>query len=126
NKADLFIKELAEMPEVSAISKSLMVTSVGRYYSANMKYIDQKDSVDIWYNAMDEHYLSLHGHKLLVGRNFSVKPVTAEAESEVIVNEQVVKRFNIGKGNPEKALGETISVEGKKLTIIGVLKDFHY
>ena len=126
NKADLFVKELAEMPEISAISKSLMVTSVGRYYSTNMKYIDQKDSVDIWYNSMDEHYLSLHGHKLLAGRNFSAKPVTAEAESEVIVNEQAVKKYNIGKGHPEKALGETISVEGKKLTIIGVLKDFHY
>jgi ABC-type antimicrobial peptide transport system permease subunit len=38
----------------------------------------------------------------------------------------VLKRFNIGEGDPQEALGEQIIVPGLKLTIVGVLKDFHY
>ena len=37
-----------------------------------------------------------------------------------------LKRFDIGGGDPAKALGEVISIEGKKLTIVGVVEDFHY
>jgi hypothetical protein len=47
-------------------------------------------------------------------------------ESEAIVNEQTLKRFDIGGGEPSKALGEVISMDGKTLTIVGVVEDFHY
>jgi ABC-type antimicrobial peptide transport system permease subunit len=125
NKSELFMKELKELPEVGECSKSLMITSVGNYYGAQMKYNNPQDSAVIWYNSIDDRYLPLHGHRLIAGRNFVVKPKKAE-ESEVIVNEQILKRFNIAEKNPGNALGEVVTVDGKKLTIIGVLKDFHY
>lgn len=125
NKGDALIKELSEIPEVNGISKSLMITSVGNYYGTNMKYNDPKDSVGVWYNSVDEHYLPLHGHKLLAGRNFSAK-ANKDSESEVIINEQTMKRFHIGDGDPSKAIGEIVTVDDKKLAIIGVLGDFHY
>ncbi|HOY21398.1 MAG TPA: ABC transporter permease, partial [Haliscomenobacter sp.] len=54
-----------------------------------------------------------------------------QAINEVIVNEQVLKRFNIAKGDPEKAVGEEITfsnfkLHGRKMTIVGVMQDFHY
>lgn len=125
NQADLLIKELKELPEVSALSKSLMVTSVGTYYGEKMKYNNPQDSANIWYNSIDENYLPLHGHIMLAGRNFTYRPPNG-TESEVIVNEKVLKRFDIGKKDPSKALGEVVTIGGRKLTIVGVLKDFHY
>jgi putative ABC transport system permease protein len=125
NKPDLIIKELKEFPEVTGISKSLMITNVGSYYGANMKYIDPLDSATIFYNGIDENYMPLHGHKLQAGRNFNAK-TSAAKESEVIVNFETLKRFKIGNNDPQKALGEVITVDGMPLTIIGVLKDFHY
>jgi ABC-type antimicrobial peptide transport system permease subunit len=65
---------------------------------------------------------------MIAGKNFSAElsgPGKGE-ESEVIVNEQVLKRFGIGQDDPNKALGEIVTVDGKKLAIVGVLKDFHY
>lgn len=132
NKPGPFIKELSEMPEVTSLSQSFMVTNVGNYWGGYMKYIDQNDSALVWYNGVDEQYLPLHGHKLLAGRNFSTKPSTIE--TEVIVNEQILKRFNIANQDPEKALGEIVSVDGnevvsaggQKMVIVGVMKDFHY
>jgi ABC-type antimicrobial peptide transport system permease subunit len=126
NNSDLLVKELSSLPEVIGISKSLMVTSVGSYYGSEMKYNNPLDSVVIWFNSIDENYLPLHGHKLIAGKNFAARPSKKEEESEVIVNEQVLKRFNIGEKIAAKALGEIVTVDGKKLAIIGVMKDFHY
>jgi ABC-type antimicrobial peptide transport system permease subunit len=131
NQPDAFLKELSEMPEVTALSRSLIITSVGNAWGGNMKYKDSRDSALVLTNHVDENYVPLHGYKLIAGGNFIARPTTAKAASEVIVNEQVLKRFNIGTNDPEKAIGEEITfsnfkVNGRKMTIVGVMKDFHY
>jgi putative ABC transport system permease protein len=131
NKPDALLKELSEMPEVTALSRSLIITGVGNAWGGHMKYKDSRDSALVLTNHVDENYLRLHEHKLVAGGNFMARPTTAKAVSEVIVNEQVLKRFDIGPNDPEKAIGEEITfsnVQGneRKMTIVGVMKDFHY
>jgi ABC-type antimicrobial peptide transport system permease subunit len=131
NKPDALIKELSEMPEVTALSRSLIVTSVGNAWGGQMKYKDSRDSALILTNHVDENYLSLHGYELVAGGNFVARPATADASSEVIVNESFLKRFNISPNDPEKAIGEEVTfskfkIHGRKMTIVGVMKDFHY
>lgn len=126
NKPDALLKELSEMPEVTALSRSLIITGVGNYWGGNMKYNDSRDSALVFTNHIDENYLSLHGYKLAAGGNFMARPTTAKAVSEVIVNRQVLKRFKIGINDPEKAIGEEITLNGRKMTIVGVMKDVHY
>lgn len=125
NSDDVLSRELAALPAVKGISRSLMVSSLGSMYGTNMKYKDPLDSSMVMLNYIDEHYLPLHKYTLLAGRNFTRKPKDAP-ETEVIVNEQLIKRWDIGHRNPEKALGEVIQVGDKRLAIVGVLKDFHY
>ena len=125
NKGDLLIKELSEVPAVMEVSKSRIITSVGSIYGMQMKYNNAQDSASVWLNFVDEHYLPLHDHRLIAGKNFSTRPPKGE-ESEVIVNEQLLKQFDIGQRDPQKALGEFVTIEEKKLAIVGVLKDFHY
>ncbi|AUD03364.1 ABC transporter permease [Spirosoma pollinicola] len=130
NKPDAFLKELSEMPEVTALSRSLIVTSVGNAWGGYMHYNNSSDSALVLTNNVDENYLALHEYKLIAGSNFKTRPATAEAVSEVIVNEQVLKRFNISN-NPEKAIGKEITfsnfnVHNRRMTIVGVMKDFHY
>jgi len=126
NKPDVLLNELGGMPQVTALSRSFIVTGVGNYWGGNMKYKDSHDSALVMTNHIDENYLPLHGYKLVAGGNFISRPATAEAVSEVIVNEQVVKRFNIGSNKPRKAIGEQIILNGRKMTIVGVMQDFHY
>jgi len=125
NRSDLLIKELAELPEVDQISKSSMITNLGSFYGAHIKYSNPNDSAIVWLNMVDENYLPIHKHRFLAGTNFLLRPKKGE-ESEVIVNEQVLKRFDIAKRDPVKAIGEVVTVDKHKLTIVGVLKDFHY
>jgi ABC-type lipoprotein release transport system permease subunit len=131
NKPDALLKELSEMPEVTALSRSLIITSVGNAWGGYMKYKDSRDSALVLTNHVDENYLPLHRYKLVAGGNFNARPATAKAVREVIVNEQVLKRFNIGDSDPQKAIGEEITfsnfkVSGRKMTIVGVMQDFHY
>jgi ABC-type antimicrobial peptide transport system permease subunit len=125
NNPDLLIKELSEMPEVKGLSTSTIITGLGNYYANNVKYTDPQDSSSVYFASVDEHYIPLHGHKLLAGRNFNPTAKFAE-ESEVIVNEKLLKRFNIADQDATKAIGEFITVNRKKVQIVGVVKDFHY
>lgn len=114
------------MPEVKGISQSLIVTSVGNYWGTSMKYAaNPEDSASVNFNTVDENYLPLHNHRLLAGRNFLPK-ADSVVESEVIVNQFVLKRFNIGEQNPAKAIDETVRIDGKDMRIVGVMKDFMY
>lgn len=126
NKAELIGKELSELPEVKGISRSLIITSVGEYWGTTMKYAaNPDDSSSVNFNTVDENYMPLHNHKLLAGRNFEVKGDSTE-ETEVIVNQFILKRFNVASQDPDKAIGEVIKVDGKDLRIVGVMKDFMY
>jgi putative ABC transport system permease protein len=131
NTPDALLKELREMPEVTALSRSLIITSVGNAWGGHMTYKDSRDSVLVLTNHVDENYLPLHEHELAAGENFKARPTTADAATEVIVNERVLKQLNIGGGDPAKAIGEEITfrsfqVKERKMTIVGVMKDFHY
>lgn len=131
NKPDEFVKRLNEMPEITGVSKSIIVTSVGNAWGGFMKYKDPRDSALVMTNNVDENYVPLHEHELIAGGNFIARPVTREAATEVIVNQQVLKRFNIANNDPEKAIGEEVTfnsfgIRNRKLTIVGVMKDFHY
>lgn len=131
NKPDALLKELREMPEITALSRSLIVTSVGNAWGGYMKHKDSADSALVLTNHVDENYLPLHGYRLVAGGNFIARPATSEAVREVIVNEQLLKGLNIGAGDPAKAIGEEITFSnfkgsGRRMTIVGVMKDFHY
>jgi len=131
NKPDALLKELSEMPEITALSRSLIITSVGNAWGGYMKYKDSRDSALVLTNHVDENYLPLHGYKLVAGGNFIARPTTADAATEVIVNQQFLKRFNIANSDAERAIGEEITfssfqVNGRKMTIVGVMQDFHY
>ncbi len=125
NAGALLKKELAELPAVKDISQSLLVNGLRDYHGTQAKYTDPNDSARIWLNYVDGNYLPLHEHRFLAGTNFRARPQKGK-ESEVIVNEQVLKRFNIAQRNPQRALGEVLTIDGKPMTIVGVLKDFHY
>lgn len=126
NKPDALIEKLKALPEVSGVSQSRLLTSVGNAWGGSLKYKDLRDSALVLLNIVDENYIPLHGYKLLAGQNFITRPVTKDAASEVIVNEKTLRQFNIAGRDPEKAIGEEILLNNRKLTIVGVMKDFHY
>jgi putative ABC transport system permease protein len=126
NKPEELIARLKALPEVSGVSQSRLLTSVGNAWGGFVKYKGLPDSALVLLNIVDENYIPLHGYTLIAGQNFITRPVTKDATSELIVNEKTLRQFNIANGDPQKAIGEEIVLNNKKLTIVGVMKDFHY
>lgn len=126
NNPDVLKKELNELPEVKGISQSQMVTSVGNYWCTQMKYYTSpNDSAVVCYNSVDENYIPLHEHHLIAGRNFNPK-LDSASDTEIIVNQRLLRRFHIFEQNPEKAIGEFVKIDGKDAQIVGVIRDFNY
>ncbi|MFD2933669.1 ABC transporter permease [Spirosoma flavum] len=81
---------------------------------------DQKQSVGMQEWKVDPDYIATLGMQLLKGRNFTEGRVADN--QAVIINESAAKRF--GYVNP---VGKIIhKTGGEQLTVIGVVKDFHY
>ena len=126
NKPGLLKNELKEIPAITEMSVSRIITSGGSMYGANTRYEPTMDSANVWLNNVDEKYIPLHEYQFVAGGNFTVFPTNGE-ETQAIVNEQLVKRFDPALTDPDAVLGKQLILpEGKRLTIIGVLKDFHY
>jgi ABC-type antimicrobial peptide transport system permease subunit len=127
NKAHVLKNELARLPEVTEISESELVMSIGNYYSAYMKNPgDAGDSVQVYYNRVDENFLALHDFKLIAGRTFTPRSPGDSVEREVVVSAGILRRFDIGEGDPSKAIGVVVNVQNIDLEIIGVVEDFQY
>ncbi|OEK05501.1 hypothetical protein BFP71_08235 [Roseivirga misakiensis] len=114
----------SKIPEVTDISKSTLVASTGSTYSATFKFEDPMDSTSLFYNAVDEKYIPLMKHDIIAGTNFTGLSKDPKEESVVILNETAIKHFNMG--TPTEALEKNVEIDGKKLKIIGVVRDFHY
>lgn len=125
-KPDVLKKGLNELPEVKGISQSQLITSVGNYWCTYMKYhTNPDDSTVVCYNSVDENYIPLLEHQLIAGRNFNAKLDSAN-DTEIIVNERLLKRFHIFEKTPEKAIGEVVRMDRKDVQIVGVIRDFNY
>ncbi len=73
---------------------------------------------------VDANYINNLEMKFVAGRNFS-KDMSADRESEVILNETALKSF--GFKDASSAIGQTIiSDDSLSLAVTGVVKDFHF
>ncbi|WP_421877030.1 ABC transporter permease [Marinoscillum sp.] len=120
NDAKLLKSALSQLPEVSAISESSVIPSIGNTNSDHARLLDQPDSFPTYSNYVDPTYLDNLGHQLVAGTNFT----PGGPNDQMIVNEHFVKKFGIN--NPEDAIGKRVHYYSANKTIIGVVRDFNY
>ncbi|WP_420582008.1 ABC transporter permease [Reichenbachiella sp.] len=122
NNHQLLRDAFAAVPDVKSISRSHHILHSTMTHLKDGKYKDPLDSAQVHINFIDEFYLSNHQFSLIAGENFKYRSDSTE-EQHVIVNEKLLERFDIDLLN---ALGEKIVLEDKKLTILGVVKNFNH
>jgi putative ABC transport system permease protein len=116
--------------ELKAIKGIVSVTasnSVPGESSSNLYgFIEIKDGqmspTNINTNFVDHDFLPAYGIEIASGRNFS-RELPADDTTAFIVNETAVHDFG---WTIEDAIGKKVDHYGRKGTIIGVSKDFHY
>jgi ABC-type antimicrobial peptide transport system permease subunit len=79
----------------------------------------EKDTYVANFKSVDEDYLDLYKLRIIAGQNFSRK----KNSGDIVVNRKLTEL--IGFNDPRDAIGEKFEYSGAKLTIVGVVEDFH-
>jgi putative ABC transport system permease protein len=73
--------------------------------------------------VVDYDFIPNYEIKVIAGRTFS-QDFPADDTTAFMINEAAARNF--GWATPETALGRKVDQQGKKGTIVGVVRDFHY
>lgn len=87
--------------------------------SAQVKFETKNTDPNVEISGIDENYLDVKGYDLSAGRNFT-KHEIASGNFKAIITDGIVKK--LFRGNPEKALEQSVIVNGHRFRVIGVLK----
>ena len=119
-KLEALKKELCNNPDILSVTKGQSPVNL-EYTSGGYSWAGKKTSVDVLFHHLDtdEDYLKTFQLELSGGRFFSSEFPTDK--TAVVINEKAAEAM--GMKNP---VGEVLTAPwGAKLTIVGVLKDFH-
>ncbi|PCJ98752.1 MAG: cell division protein FtsX [Flavobacteriaceae bacterium] len=120
NAQTAFKDELLKNPKIVNLTQSAFVPAGPSDKNQTMIHISGKANRRMPVYNIDEMYLPTMGMQLVAGRNFS-KQFGADS-TNVIINQTYAKLFGFGN----EAIGRTIDEGQNKLTVIGVVKDFHF
>jgi len=87
--------------------------------SATVKHKSKKSNPNIQVLGIDENYLKVAGYEILYGRNINHHDLSLNSNVVVIGQDVFEQLFNSSKN----ALGKVISINNKRATVIGVLKE---
>jgi len=116
--------ELLKVDGVVSVAASSTVPG----QSANNLYteIEMQDGkmspTNINTNFVDHDFIPAYGIEMIAGRNFS-RDIKADDSTAFIINETAMNDF---RWTPQDAVGKKVDQQGRKGTIIGVTRDFHY
>lgn len=120
--------ELMNLPGVIDVGASDIVPSRGRLVAPFLPEGFAENQVQTMdYLDVDAHYIPAMGMEIAAGRNFSEDFATDPDES-VVINETAAKKFGWEKPIGKKFVfrtGEGSDRETIKMSVIGVVKDFH-
>lgn len=124
NKQAAFKNKIINDPRVEHVTQSAFVPAGPSDNSMSGIFIQQEFKRRMFVYNVDEQYIPTMGMELVAGRNFSEE--FGSDSSKVIINQRAADIL----GFKDDPLGKTFIRDthdgGKKLTVIGVVKDFHF
>ncbi len=124
-KLAVFKQQLAQNPNIVAVSASKRTPSQGLWDSSSAEVISDGTSNPLNFRlanvTVDDDFLSTYKIELAAGKNFEK---SNEANKGYLINEIAARK--IGWDSPEDAIGNQINYSGVTQRIIGVTKDFNY
>ena len=123
NNNETLKNELLKNPKVAGVSQSFYVPAGPSDRSVYGIYKNGKFKRRSTLYKVDENYLPVMDIRLVDGRNFSNE--FGSEEGNTIINQVAVNAFGLGQDPVGKSF-ERAGDSNQKLTVIGVIKDFHH
>ncbi|WP_149274588.1 ABC transporter permease [Pareuzebyella sediminis] len=124
NDNEVLKNELLKDPKVAGVAQSSFVPAGPSDNAVYGIYKDGKFKRRSALYNVDENYLPVMGMQLVEGRNFS--DAFGSEEGKTIINQSAAKAFGLGENPVGKTFERASDPENQKLTVIGVVKDFHH
>lgn len=125
NKHEVLIEELKKHPGVINVTfASYLPNMVNTQQGRLWKGPEGATEVNFYTTHVDHNYLDVFGIQLVEGRNFS--PDAAADKNAFIINETAAKAYGWEHPVGMQFTGERTGQPGDTVTIIGVMKDFHF
>jgi hypothetical protein len=119
----LIKEEFGSIPGVSNVSFASHHPAVGRSHGDQAYYKEDQEPKALFYFHVDPDYLDVMGLDLIAGSDFD-KNMSMENEKFILLNEKAIESFEFE--SPSQAIGEIITIDSIRLSVIGVLKDYHW
>ncbi len=110
------------LANVKLVAAATHLPALGTNNTIPVQLDDEQEPITVSYFGVDNFYINSMGLTLLAGTNFP--DILPEEENSIIINQKAAQRF--GWEDPNDAIGQIMEFGDKPLTIIGVIKDFHY
>ncbi len=127
DSGDVFESELRGYPEILNISRSESLP--GRHFDPNGHRLEGRPATDEFFlmtTYVDPDFADLLGLEVIEGRFFSRK-IATDATSAVVINERAARELGLAEPVGKRIHKEFRGAkEGEFVTIIGVLRDFHF
>jgi putative ABC transport system permease protein len=113
--------QFKSIPAIDKVSYIWTPPMSQSHNTTNARYDTRQEDEKFQLNTkfVDEDYIGLYGIKILAGRNIA----HIDTMREALVNEEMVKR--LGEKSNDKVLNKTLNFNGKNMTIVGVVQDYH-
>lgn len=116
-------EEFASIAGINQVSFTSHHPAVGRDWGDRAYWKPGQEPQTLSYFSVDPSYIELMNLELLAGTDFP-KNTTLQNEKFIILNEKAVEIF--GFETSSHAIGETITMDSVGLTVLGVVKDYHW
>lgn len=97
--------------------------AIGRSHGAGAKWKEDQEEITLYHFSVDPTYIEVMDLELVAGRDFP-KNLDDQNEKFLIINETAVETY--GFESSSEAIGEALTIDTLALTIIGVVKDYHW
>ncbi len=123
HEPEIIKEEFGSIPGVSHVSFTSHHPAVGRTNGDNATWKPDQEPQTLYHFSVDPQYIDVMGLELVAGSDFP-KSMSQQNEKFIILNERAINQF--GFQSASESIGETITINSMQLTIIGVMKDYHW
>jgi putative ABC transport system permease protein len=124
DQREAFKNQILDNPKVKSVSNSSFIPAGTTDVSMSGVLMDGEYQRRMFIYNVDEAYIPTLGLELTAGRNFSKD--FGNEEDKVIINETAAKSLGFHKDAIGKNFTQDTDEGGRKLTIVGIVKDFHF
>jgi ABC-type antimicrobial peptide transport system permease subunit len=118
NKMAALTNDLSNHSAIKKVSASAFAPASGATFGTSVSFEDASDEYGVQLKFIDPNYLDLYQIKLLAGKNI----IEEDTARRILVNEAFVRHVN---STSQEMVGKVMKLNGRKVTIDGVVRDFH-